>query len=559
MTSTERPQEGTAESGGAGVARRRRPRFAVATVAAAVLIAGGGGAYFATSAFGGGAGPTADGGPPPLALDALEAPAPGQVGAAGPTAGGAAAGESAPAGIAPGEPDPGGVTYRAKGKLPQGPGTARVYRTSGAVTAADVTRLAKALGLTGAPRSDGTAWKVGTDKDGSGPLLSVARQAPGTWTYAQFGRAGGDNCLKGKACPSGGSSASGTGTGRGTGAGTGTGTDTSAGAGAAVSEAAAKKAAAPVLKALGQSDADLDAGQLMGSTRVVNADPVVGGLPTYGWSTGIQVGTDGQVIGGSGQLTAPERSDAYPVIGADAALKELNKAAGGAAGTGPGRIGGCATAVPLESERPAAPCEAKGGAGVAAAEPVEIDKAVFGLAVRSVEGKGALVPSWLFEVAPGGGAAPYTVTHPAVAPEFLTKAEPPHRELPGGPSPVGPGDSRGEEPGTGGSGSGKAGGGETGGEKTAPGTSRSSAIVSYTTDGRKLTLHFMGGVCSTYTPQVDESGTAVKVKLVVSHPDPDRMCVAIAKEQSVTAELAQPLGKRLVVDATTGEKIARRG
>ncbi|MEV7423648.1 hypothetical protein [Streptomyces sp. NPDC091212] len=524
MTSTERPPEGTAETGGAGVPRRRRPRFAFATVAAAVLIAGGGGAYFATNAFGGSAAPSADGGPPPLALDALGTPAGAPVGAGGPDAAGGTAGEPAPPAIAPGEPDPGGVTYRAKGKLPQGPGTARVYRTSGAVTAADVTRLATALGLTGAPRSDGTAWKVGTDKDGSGPLLSVSKQAPGTWTYAQFGRSGGDNCLKGKACPSGGSSAS------------GAGGPASGDAGAAVSEAAAKKAAAPVLKALGQADADLDAGQLMGSTRVVNADPVVGGLPTYGWSTGIQVGTDGQVTGGGGQLTAPERSDAYPVIGADAALKELNKAAEGAGGTAAGRIGGCATAVPLESEEPAAPCA--GAARAAAAQPVEIDKAVFGLAVRSVAGKGALVPSWLFEVAPGGGAAPYTVTHPAVAPEFLTKSEPPHQELPGGPAPVGP-----DTP---------------GGDKAAPDTSRSSAITTYTTEGRKLTLHFMGGVCSTYTPQADESGTAVKVKLVVSHPDPDKVCMAIAKEQSATVTLDEPLGERTVVDSTTGEKIARR-
>ncbi|MFF5566740.1 hypothetical protein ACFY7Z_12655 [Streptomyces sp. NPDC012623] len=520
MTSTERPHDDTTGTGGAEAPRRRRrPRLAVAAVAAAVLVAGGGGAYFATNAFGGGA-PPADGGPPPLALDGPDAEGP------------ASGGEAPPRGIAPGEPDPGGVTYRAKGALPEGPGTARVFRTSGEVTAADVTRLATALGLAGAPRPEGTAWKVGTDKDGSGPLLSVAKQAPGTWTYARFGPPGGDNCLKGRACPAGGSTASGPGAG-------GPAAD---GAGAAVSEAAARKAAAPVLEALGQADADLDAGQLMGSTRVVNADPVVGGLPTYGWSTGIQVGTDGQVTGGSGQLTAPERGDSYPVIGAAAALKELNRAAEGAGGTGTGRIGGCATAVPLESGRPAAPCEATGAAR-AAAQPVEIDKAVFGLAARSVAGKGALVPSWLFEVVPADGAAPYTVTHPAVAPEFLTKSGPSHRELPGGPSSVGP-----DTPGADGSGSGT----------TAPETSRSNGVVSYTSEGRKLTLHFMGGVCSTYTPQADESGTAVKVKLVVSHPDPDKVCVAIAKEQSATVTLDRPLGERPVVDATTGEKLARR-
>ncbi len=72
-----------------------------------------------------------------------------------------------------------------------------------------------------------------------------------------------------------------------------------------MTETAAKKAAVPVLKALGQDDAKLDASELMGAVRVVNADPKVGGLPTYGWTTGVQVGPDGQVVGGNGQLKTP--------------------------------------------------------------------------------------------------------------------------------------------------------------------------------------------------------------------------------------------------------------
>ncbi|AXG82412.1 hypothetical protein DVK44_06705 [Streptomyces paludis] len=525
----------------AGRWRPRRPRVAVATVAAAVLLAGGGGAYFATNAFGGGSstdgakgsgpdsgtgtdteagrsggsGKGGDGGPPLLTLDDTVAASKGAPGAPGAPASSAGSSDpSAPKGIAVGEPDPGGVTYRAKGKLPEGPDSARVYRTSGDITSAEVARLAKALGLTGTPKASGTVWKVGPDKDGSGPVLSVAKQAPGTWTYAQTARSGSDNCLKGKACPEGGAGDSSVSNGGGGGS-----------AGSAVSEAAAKKAAAPVLKALGQADADLDARQLMGSTRVVNADPVIGGLPTYGWSTGLQVGTDGQVIGGSGQLAEPEQSDAYPVIGADAALKALNRAAEGA-GSG-GRTGGCATAVPLEGSESApstgradAPAALCGPAKPRTARAVEIDKAVFGLAVRSVEGRGTLVPSWLFEVAPGGDAPSYTVTHPAVAPEFLAQPV---------PEPV-----------------------------TSSGAFRSYTVNSADGDGRKLTLHFMGGVCALYTPQADESGTAaVKVKLIVSHPDPDRVCIAIAKEQSVTVTLDKPLGKRLVVDAETGGTIAR--
>ena len=124
----------------------------------------------------------------------------------------------------------------------------------------------------------------------------------------------------------------------------------------------------------------------MGAVRVVNADPVVGGLPTYGWTTGIQVGADGQVVGGSGQLKKPVKGDAYPVISAerDAGAAERGGRARHRCG-----IGGCATPVPLEGRAEAAggiaPCEpaarrlrSRGGDG---------QKAVFGLAAHSVDGQ----------------------------------------------------------------------------------------------------------------------------------------------------------------------------
>ncbi|MFD6338834.1 hypothetical protein [Streptomyces sp. NPDC060131] len=499
MTSTKRPQESTAGGGDAERPRRRRSPLAVTTVAAAVLIAGGGGAYVATSASGDGT--AGSGGPPPLALDnAANASGPGS---------GPRTGASDPPGIAPGEPDPSGVTYRAKGSLPDGPATAHVHRTGGEVASADVARLAEALGVPGTPRSDGTVWKVGTEKDGSGPLLRVAKQAPGTWTFDRYGPSGSDNCLKGKSCPS-----------------TGGGPGDAAG-GDAVSEAAAKRAAAPVLKALGQDKAALDARQLMGAIRVVNADPVVGGLPTYGWSTGIQVGADGQVTGGTGRLKAPEQSDAYPVISADEALKELN-ASGDT--TGRGRIGGCATPAPLEGGtspeggKPSAPCTP---GNAPEAEPMVVEKAVFGLAMLSVDGRGALVPSWLFEVVPGGDAMPYTVTQTAVAPEFLTK---PGTKPATKPAPERPEARPGEK---------------------SPG----KQVTSYSTEGRTLVLHFWGGVCGTYTASADESGTAVKVRLTESSPEPGTACVAMAKAQTAQVTLDKPLGDRRVVESTTGDPL----
>ncbi|MGP4084866.1 hypothetical protein ACTWQJ_09565, partial [Streptomyces sp. KR55] len=160
VSASEASDTSTGESEGDGDPRpaRRRSPAVIASVAAAVLLVGGGGAYLAASAgggAGGGAGsgvPAGDGTPPPLALDGYS--------------------EGATNGIAPGEPDPNGVTYRASGALPDGPGSASVYRATGEVTKAEVTRLAKALGLDGTPVSEGQAWRIG-GQDGQGPSLQV--------------------------------------------------------------------------------------------------------------------------------------------------------------------------------------------------------------------------------------------------------------------------------------------------------------------------------------------------------------------------------------------------
>ncbi|MFF8829080.1 hypothetical protein [Streptomyces sp. NPDC015131] len=489
-------QEPELERDGAG---RRRSRVVVASVAAAVLLAGGGGAWFAAAAPDGGerGGGAAAGGPPPppLALDGYTESGTGP-------------------GIAPGEPDPRGVVYRAAGPLPEGPGSAHVYRPEGSVGAGEVARLAKALGVEGAPRVDGSAWKVGPDKDGSGAALSVERQAPGTWT---FGTApAGDNCLKGKECPS-------------------TTTMPPDGlTGTPVGEAAAKEAAAPVLEALGQGDAALDATQVMGAVRVVNADPVVGGLPTYGWSTGVQVGADGSVTGGSGRLKAPVEGHEYPVVGAARALELLNEGSGSAAGQGGrpgtgGTIGGCATPAPLEDSgtKPVAPCKP---APDVPRETVTVSGAVFGLAAHYTGGRPALVPSWLFEVAPTDGAPRSVITYPAVSPEHLAPAPPPQKpETPESPAPESPGTDK------------------------AP-----RQVESYSTDGKVLTARFWGGVCSTYTLKAEESESRVRLSVVEKPAEPGRVCILIAKEVTATVALERPVGDRQVVDAASGEKVARR-
>ncbi|MFD0414515.1 hypothetical protein [Streptomyces sp. NPDC127108] len=514
--------------------QRRRSPLMVASVAAAVLLAGGGGAYLATMSSDGDGGrdsATGDGGaPPPLTLDAYTGDRDGRS-SQGP--------DGSTEGIAPGEPDPSGATYKAVGELPDGPDSAAVHQVRDDVPRDRVDRLAKALGLSGTPVTRDGAWWIGPSNDGAGPSLRVSKSAPGTWTYTRHATPGGDNCLKGKRCP---------GTGPGADSSTGTGTADRRPAddsGGAVSEAAAKKAAAPVLKAVGLDDAKLDARQLMGAVRVVNADPEVGGLPTYGWSTGVQVGADGQVVGGSGHLTEPEKGATYPVVGADKALDLLNKAG---RGDGRGGVGGCARPVPHADGEDARkgrgtdggdPAQGQGADGVAPGEPapgenapcppspkpptpqpIGVEDAEFGLAAQFVDGQTALVPSWLFEVKPAGAPDAYTVTHPAVDPKYL--------RAPGDSGTVGPSQGPTTRPGD-------------------PDTRTEDVKVeSYSASGRTLTLHFTDGVCSTFAASAKERGGQVEVR-VTSTTKKGTVCVAMAQSYVLSVKLDEPLGDRKVV------------
>ncbi|MEG8275926.1 hypothetical protein Q5694_06460 [Streptomyces sp. AHA2] len=455
-----------------GGSRSRTPVL-VASVAAAVLLIGGGGAWLASNASGGTDGkaapgaPGGDGTPPPLALDGYSESAPGDGN-----------------GIAPGEPNPYGVTYRVDGELPDGPREAPVYRAGGEVAKEDVARLAKALGVEGTPVAQGEAWKIG-GQDGSGPALQVNRQAPGAWTFSRYAP-GTDDCK---------------------------GVDTCKGPRAAggdpVGEAEAEKAAAPVLKAVGQDGAKLDASQVMGAQRVVNAEPRVGGLPTHGWTTGITVGPDGEVVGGSGRLRTPVKGDTYPVVGAEKALELMEGQPKGDHRTG---TGGCATPVPLE-DRPQEPCGTPSGGGPAK-DTVTVEDAAFGLAAHHVDGRQALVPSWLFEVRAPGARDPFTVTYPAVEPRYLASPAPSEPE---------------ERP-------------------TSAPRPRAVKVDGYRAEGAELTVTFTGGVCADYDVETAEKGDEVTVT-VTSTPWRDKVCIMIAKQFQKTVQLDEPLGARGVVDA----------
>jgi hypothetical protein len=474
-------------------AGRRKSSVLAGAVAAAVLVVGGG-AVLAASALGGGGGGdsgAAAGGsatPGVLTLDGYQ--------------GGSTGGTS---GVAPGEPDPYGTAYRASGTLPGGPRSAAVHWARGEVTRNEVARLARALGLDGTPVAEGREWRVGADRGEGGPGLRVSRQAPGAWTFDRYAR-GFDDCTGDTArCRH---------------------DETVLPAVDPVSEAVAKRVAAPVLKVLGQDDSKLDAGQVIGIQRVVNADPVVGELPTHGWATRLRIIPSGEVAGGSGRLGAAERGDSYPVLSAGRTLALLNATVGTGHRMG---IGGCADPVPLK-DRLEAPCGTTGTASKAPTAPsagdrrtAVVEDAVFGLAPHSSGGRQVLVPSWLFEVRQPGAQDTSTVTYPAVDPRYLTSSA--SSAPTGRPSP----------------------------QPTGSPATRDIAVDGYRADGKELTVSFTGGVCAGYKATATEDSGRVKVT-VTETTKPGTVCIMIAKFYEQTVRLDRPLGDRKVV-GSDGEAI----
>jgi hypothetical protein len=293
--------------------------------------------------------------------------------------------------------------------------------------------------------------------------------------------------------------------------------------GAAVTKREALATAKPLLTALGLGDAALDASGTAAGIRVVSADPVVAGLPTYGWSTELRIGPDGRVSGGFGPLSPLAEGAVYPVVSAAEALKEIN-------GTGGGHgIGACPTIQPKESKSPGddpllpsvMPCVHSGP------QPLEVRKAVFGLSAQLVASRRALVPSWLFEVARAGVRKTTTLAQQAVDPAYVEQAAP--------PSPTAT---------------------ATSGTTPAPAVSRMK-ITSYTASGKSLRLRFWGGVCSTYSASAAESGSTVKVQVKAVRKHPGKVCVMLAEEFTRTVPLSRDLGSRKVIDLSDGSTVPR--
>ncbi|PBC72066.1 hypothetical protein BX265_6682 [Streptomyces sp. TLI_235] len=93
-------------------------------------------------------------------------------------------------------------------------------------------------------------------------------------------------------------------------------------------------------------------------------------------------------------------------------------------------------------------------------------------------------------------------------------------------------------------------------------TVASLPAVSYTVEGgTHLTVWFYGGVCEEYALRANEEAPGlVRVRVVVDKPAPrGKECPALAKKESVSAELAQPLGDRKVIDMTSGSGLTMTG
>lgn len=81
--------------------------------------------------------------------------------------------------------------------------------------------------------------------------------------------------------------------------------------------------------------------------------------------------------------------------------------------------------------------------------------------------------------------------------------------------------------------------------------------LTYRTDGGRLVVWFYGGVCEKYGLKVDESNPGrVDIRVTVVQKAPEgQACITIAKRQTVSAQLQQPLLGRTVTDLATGRPV----
>jgi hypothetical protein len=287
-----------------------------------------------------------------------------------------AAGRDAAAPAAASMLAPGSVEYRVAEGVAAAPlpDHASAWTLDAHVTGDAVRRLASALGVTGTPNEDDTAWTVHDDTH----QVRVEKQAGAPWSYSRWTPdCGPDASVSSDGSVSCGGATAGSGTASGSAAGTASGSAASGTATATVvvppatavepcpmpdcppgssctqvcptptpeplpvptpperpADLPAKADAERIgRELLAKTGADLDRAEVRVddgfSQWMVAADPVVGGLPTQGMASTVAVGPKGAIEFANGWLGDPTQGDDYPLAGVQAGIERLKAGAGG--------------------------------------------------------------------------------------------------------------------------------------------------------------------------------------------------------------------------------------
>ena len=299
---------------------------------------------------------------------------------------------------------------------------------------------------------------------------------------------------------------------------------------------AALALATPVLAALGvpTEDARVEVGA---PTSWVSVDPSVGGLPTRGLTTSLEVSDDG-VVGGNGYVGTTTPGDAYPLISAQAAYDQL------ASQPMPEMAMLCPEPAPAGDDVVVDPAVTLPACGPI--QPTVITGAELGLTMQYEGVEPLLVPSWLFITA-DAAQNPWGPTVVAVDPAFIAEPVPAEPvEPPVDPdTPVDGGGSSGSTPGSPGT--------------VEPGPAPvpvplpepmpepiPEPIPYAVADGTSLAVVWYDSSSCT-RELVLEAEAADSVTVALSKLPPETACTADAVETKGSVTLAEPLGDRVVI------------
>jgi hypothetical protein len=276
---------------------------------------------------------------------------------------------------------------------------------------------------------------------------------------------------------------------------------------------AARKAAKLILDDLGLSDADLSV-EGAGEHAFVQAAPRVGGLPTWGYSTQLEVDAEGKAVGGSGYLARATEGASYPLVTAAAAFDNL-------------------------PEQPRTMMLCPANADCPQPVPAKVTGAELGLMLTALaDEEAALLPAWLFTVE----GWPMPLAQPAIEPRFLSLPTPEPVQV--DPGLVDPG--RPAEP----------------PQPVDPTGSRSSfafdsAFPSADAPNVLIVQYGDSGSCphTNVSPVVKESADTIVVTLEADAMG-KKICTDDYRQQLVTLKLTSPLADRKVIDGSRGEPVA---